>query len=79
MYFPHIVDYIAYLLEGNIEMSLLIKKLKMDHAEISDVFREIVAIGVTSEEGKKKLIDAKATLLAVEKPNFFKVALTTSL
>ena len=44
-------------------MPQLIEKLKLDHFEISDLFREIAHLGVTSEEGQKKLLDSKETLL----------------
>jgi iron-sulfur cluster repair protein YtfE (RIC family) len=42
----------------------MIEELKLDHAELSDLFRKIVHLGITSEEGRKSLHDAKATLLA---------------
>jgi hypothetical protein len=42
----------------------LIEKLKLDHAELSELFRKIVHIGITSEEGRKTLHDSKMTLLA---------------
>lgn len=45
-------------------MSELVKKLKMDHAKIAFFFSEILEFGVTSEEGQKRLLDTKATLLA---------------
>ncbi|MFC1467182.1 hemerythrin domain-containing protein [Verrucomicrobiota bacterium] len=45
-------------------MPELIENLKLDHAELSELFRDIAILGVTSEEGQKKLLDAKAALLA---------------
>ena len=42
----------------------MIEELKLDHAELSDLFRKIVHLGITSEEGRKMLNDAKAILLA---------------
>ena len=44
-------------------MPQFIEKLKLDHFELSDLFREIAHLGVRSEEGQKKLLDAKAELL----------------
>ena len=44
-------------------MSQLIEKLKLDHVELSDLFREIALLGVASEEGREKLLEAKETLL----------------
>lgn len=41
-----------------------IEDLKSDHVKISDIFRQIVEVGITSEEGQKKLFHAKASLLA---------------
>ncbi len=45
-------------------MSQLIEELKSSHVEISDVFLQVVKLGITSEEGQKKLFHAKSTLLA---------------
>jgi len=62
MCFPRIVDHKHILWKGNIEMTQLVEKLKLDHVELSDLFREIALLGVTSEEGQKKLLDAKSAL-----------------
>ena len=48
---------------GGFEIQQLIEELKLDHAELSDLFRKIVHLGITCEEGRKALHDAKATLL----------------
>ena len=50
--------------KGGIKIQQLIEELKLDHAELSDLFRKIVHLGITSEEGRKTLNDAKEILLA---------------
>ena len=50
--------------KGGFKIQQLIEELKLDHAQLSDLFRKIVHLGITSEEGRKTLHDAKATLLA---------------
>ena len=42
----------------------MIEELKLDHAELSDLFRKIEHLSITSEEGRKTLNDAKTTLPA---------------
>jgi len=44
-------------------MSQLIEEFKSDHIEISEILRQVVELGITSEEGQKKLFHAKSTLL----------------
>ncbi len=45
-------------------MPQLIEEFKSSHVEISDIFLQVMKLGVTSEEGQKKLFHAKSTLLA---------------
>ncbi len=45
-------------------MSKLIEEFKSDHVEISDIFREVTVLGITSEESRKKLFHAKSKLIA---------------
>ncbi|MCP4536742.1 MAG: hemerythrin domain-containing protein [Chloroflexi bacterium] len=42
----------------------LITQLKQDHVAISDVFLEIVLLDIDTEEGRQKLLEAQAALLA---------------
>ncbi len=42
----------------------LIAQLKQDHVAISDVFLEIVLLDIDTEEGRQKLLEAQAALLA---------------
>ena len=45
-------------------MPQLIEEFKSAHVEISDIFRQTAQLGITSEEGRKKLFHAKSTLFA---------------
>ncbi len=45
------------------EVSRLIEGFKKSHIEISDIFLQVVKLGIISEEGRKKLFHAKATFL----------------
>jgi len=45
-------------------MPKLIEEFKSDHLVISDIFREVAQLSITSEKGRKKLFHAKSTLLA---------------
>ncbi len=45
-------------------MSLLIEEFKYSHFEISNIFMQVVKLGIMSEESRKKLFHIKATLLA---------------
>ena len=55
---------IIFFGKGGFKIQQLIEELKLDHAELSDLFRKIVHLGITSEEGRKTLNDAKEILLA---------------
>lgn len=45
-------------------MSQIIEEFRSSHIEISDMLLQVAKLGITSEEGKKKLFHAKSTLLA---------------
>lgn len=45
-------------------MPKLIEKLKQDHVIISDLFYKVIVAGISSNEGKKTLLDGKSQLLA---------------
>jgi len=50
-------------LEGGVKIRHLIEELKLDHTELSDLFRKIVHLGITSDKGRKMLHDVEAKLL----------------
>ncbi len=45
-------------------MSQLIEDLKSAHVEISGIFLQVAKLGITSEEGQRKLFHAKSKLFA---------------
>lgn len=45
-------------------MSQLIEELKKEHTLIVDILNEVAKLGITSNEGQRKLLDAKQGLLA---------------